>query len=134
LKVMVCGAIAYRGVSEIKRMQSLLKEKGFEVVDQISDGDYSQIEDFRDERDLAKKIAVRDLDLVKESDVVVALVERPSYGVAIEVYFAKMTGKKVVLMSRGKMPSPWPMAFSDQIVYDEEELISALKLISSHLF
>jgi len=126
-KIIVCGAIANRGISKIRRIQSLLKEKGFHVTDQISDEDYSKIKDFRDKKSLADEIIKHDLDFIKKSDLVVALIDRPSYGVAVEIYFAKMMGKKVITMSKRRIPSPWPIALSDRIINNEEQLVSALK-------
>jgi len=124
---MVCGAIANKGISKIRKIQSLLKEKGFHVIDQISDEDYSKIKDFRGKKDIAEEITKHDLDFIKESDVLVALIDRPSYGVAVEIYFAKIIGKKIITMSKRKVPSPWPIAFSDRIINDEEQLVSALR-------
>ncbi|MCP8308564.1 MAG: nucleoside 2-deoxyribosyltransferase [archaeon] len=126
-KIIVCGAIANREISRIRRIQSLLKEKGFHVIDQISDEDYSKIKDFRDKKGLAEEITKHDLNFIKKSDVLVALIDRPSYGVAVEIYFAKMMGKKVITMSKGKVPSPWPISFSDRIINDEEQLVSVLR-------
>jgi len=124
---MICGPIGGKGVSEIRRLQSFLKEEGFDIIDQIFYDDYSQIEDFRDKKDLAKNIIKHDLELIEESDTVVAFFDRPSYGVAIEMYVAKQMGKKVVFMSKRRVPSPWPIALSDVIVYDEKQLISILR-------
>ncbi len=131
MKIVVCGAIANKGVSKIRKVQSLLKEKDFHVVDQISDEDYSKIKDFEDKKNLAEEIVKHDLDFIKESDIVVALIDRPSFGVAIEIYFAKTLGKKVIIMSKRKVPSPWPIAFSDRIVHDEEQLILTLRELQS---
>jgi len=128
---MVCGAIANKGVSKIRKVQSLLKERGFHVIDQISNEDYSKIKDFRDKKNLAEEIIKHDLDCIKESDLVVALIDKPSYGVAMENYFAKAMGKKVITISKRKVPSPWPIAFSDLIVHDEEHLILALRELQS---
>lgn len=125
---MVCGPVADKGAKEIRRLQALLGEKGFEVVDQLSGlGDYSHIADFRERRGLAEEITKHDLDRVTESDVIIALYDGPSYGTAIEIFFAKRMGKRVMLLSRGEVPSPWPVAFSDVIVGNEEGLILALK-------
>ncbi|MCP8317249.1 MAG: hypothetical protein H3Z51_10395 [archaeon] len=63
-KIIVCGSIANRGISKIRRIQSLLKEKGFHVTDQISDEDYSKIKDFRDKKSLADEIIKHDLDFI----------------------------------------------------------------------
>ncbi|MGQ9718364.1 MAG: nucleoside 2-deoxyribosyltransferase [Nitrososphaerales archaeon] len=127
MKVIVCGSIANKGVLKIRKLQSFLKREGFDVIDQISGEEYSRIGDFRGKKDIANGIVEHDLDLIKESDVVVALLDRPSYGVAVEVYFAKMMGKKVVVISKKEVPSPWPIALSDRIVDDEEQLTLALR-------
>ncbi|MEM3517494.1 MAG: nucleoside 2-deoxyribosyltransferase [Nitrososphaerales archaeon] len=124
---MVCGAIANNGVSKIRRIQSFLREKGFYVIDQISNKDYSEIKDFRDKKDFAEEIVKHDLNFIKESDILITIADKPSFGAAIEIYFAKNIGKKVVIMSKNEVSSPWPIAFSDKIVRDEEELLMALK-------
>jgi nucleoside 2-deoxyribosyltransferase len=131
LKVIVCGAIADKGISKIRKIQSLLKEKGFHVIDQISDEDYSKVKDFRDKKNLADEIVKHDLDFIKESDIVVALIDKPSFGVAMEIYFAKNLGKKVIIMSKRRVPSPWPIAFSDRITRDEEQLMLVLRELQS---
>lgn len=131
-KVIVCGAIANKGISKIRKIQTFLKEKGFHVIDQISNKDYSKIKDFRGKKNLAEEIVRQDLDFIKESDVVVALIDRPSFGVAMEIYFAKIMGKRIVIMSKKRVPSPWPIAFSDQIIHNEEQLVLALKELQNH--
>lgn len=131
-KVIVCGAIANKGISKIRKVQTFLKEKGFHVIDQISNKDYSKIKDFRGKKNLAEEIVRQDLDFIKESDVVVALIDRPSFGVAMEIYFAKIMGKRIVIMSKKRVPSPWPIAFSDQIIRNEEQLVLALKELQNH--
>ncbi|MCP8310998.1 MAG: nucleoside 2-deoxyribosyltransferase [Candidatus Methylarchaceae archaeon HK01B] len=133
MKIVVCGSIGDKGVSEIREIQSLLKKEGFDVIDQISYEDYSQIKDFRDKKYLAEDITKHDLDFIRESDVVVALFDGPSYGVAVEIYFAKQMGKKVVFMSKRRVSSPWPIALSDRIVYDEEQLVSTLKELRNYM-
>jgi len=131
-KVIVCGAIANKGISKIRKIQTFLKEKGFHVIDQISNKDYSKIKDFRGKKNLAEEIVRQDLDFIKESDVVVALIDRPSFGVAMEIYFAKIMGKRIVIMSKKRVPSPWPIAFSDQMIRNEEQLVLALKELQNH--
>jgi len=78
-------------------------------------------------KDLAEDIIKHDLDFIKESDIIVALFDRPSYGVAVEIYFAKQMGKMVVFISKRRVPSPWPIALSDKIVCDKKQLILTLK-------
>jgi len=130
MKIMVCGSIGYGGLSRIREIQSLLKKSGFTVIDHVTkDMDYSSIKDFRDKEELAEKIVDHDLDFVKKSDIIVAISDRPSYGTAIEMLVAKELGKKVILLSEKEVPTPWPIAFSNHIVKNKEELISILNRI-----
>lgn len=131
MKVLVCGSIGYGGLSEIREIQSLLRKEGFTVLDHISEKgmDYSDIKDFRKKQELAKRIVKHDLDFIRASDVVVAIANKPSYGTAIEIFVAKELGKKIIFFSKDKVPTPWPIAFSDRIVTTEKDLTLTLKRI-----
>lgn len=134
MRVMVCGSIGYGGLSEIRKIQSLLRKEGFTVLDHISkeDMDYSDINDFRDRKGLADRIIKHDLDFIRKSDVVVALLNRPSYGTAVEMFIAKESGKTVFSFSKKEIPTPWPIALSDRVVTSEKELVSALRKLMEH--
>ena len=128
MKVMVCGAISGVGASEIRRLQRLLRRHGFEVIDQLAgEGmDYSSVQDFRDKRELARRIVERDIHLVQKADVIVAISDWPSFGTGAELYIAKELGKRVILFSRRPVASPWPVALSDFIAGSEAELLRLL--------
>ena len=131
---MVCGSIGYGGLSKIKKIQSLLKENGFTVVDQIfKEVVCSDIKDFRNEKKLSEKVVKHDLDCVKKSEVIVVIADAPSYGTAVEIFVAKGLGKKVILFSEREIPTPWPIAFSDYIVNSYKELILCLEGIKRKL-
>ena len=125
---MVCGSIGYGGISDIKDLYSFLGSKGFEILDHIRYGgmDYSDIRDFRDRKDLSRKIVEHDLKLVKQADVLVMIAKSPSFGTAIEVFIAKNSGKIIVLLAKEQVPTPWPVNFSDYIVTNEGELVKLL--------
>ena len=117
MKLIVCGSVAYGGIRRIKKLQDFLKQNMFEVIDQFQLGvDYSDVEDFRDKRELAANIVKNDLYKIENCDVVIAICDQPSFGTAIELYYAKKLGKKVVVFSEKPVPSPWPVAFSDRNV------------------
>jgi nucleoside 2-deoxyribosyltransferase len=134
---MVCGSIGYsrRGAHDIEDMYTFLQSKGFSIVDHMvrkEEGmDYSDIMDFRDKPDLSRKIVEYDLEYVKKADVIVAIANEPSYGTAIEVFFAKKSGKKVILLAKDPVPTPWPINFSDYIVKDEDQLIELLRQLQN---
>jgi nucleoside 2-deoxyribosyltransferase len=87
-------------------------------LDHISEKnmDYSGISDFRDRQQLAKNIAEHDLDFIDKSDLAVVISNGPSYGTAIEMYFAYQLGKPVIFYSKKPVPTPWPVAFSNSII------------------
>ena len=126
---MVCGSIGYGGVDEIRRMYSLLHQKGFDIVDHLVHKrmDYSDIADFRDMKELSQQIVNHDLQFVEKTDVIVVVANRPSYGTAIEMYIAKNSNKKVILLASNPVPTPWPVNFSDYVVRNEGDLIALLE-------
>lgn len=128
MKIMVCGSIGYGGVHEIRQMYSFLGNEGFDIIDHlVSRGmDYSDIEDFRDKKDLSHEIVDHDLEFIKKADVLVVLSKRPSYGTGIEMFIAKNSGKQVILFAKEPVPTPWPVNFSDRIITCEQELIKLL--------
>lgn len=126
---MVCGSIGYGGVDEIRRIYSLLHQKGFDIVDHLVHKrmDYSDIADFRDMKELSQQIVNHDLQFVEKTDVIVVVANRPSYGTAIEMYIAKNSNKKVILLASNPVPTPWPVNFSDYVVRNEGDLIALLE-------
>jgi nucleoside 2-deoxyribosyltransferase len=126
---MVCGSIGYGGVDEIRRMYSLLHQKGFDVVDHLVHKrmDYSDIGDFRNMKELSQQIVNHDLQFVEMTDVIIVVANRPSYGTAIEMYIAKNSNKKVILLASDPVPTPWPVNFSDYVVRNEGDLITLLE-------
>jgi nucleoside 2-deoxyribosyltransferase len=130
MKIMVCGSIGYSGgADDIRNMYSLLEGKGFSIVNhtvQSKGMDYSGITDFRDKLYLSRQIVSYDLKYIEKTDVIVVIANGPSYGTAIEMFIAKKSGKKVILLAKDPVPTPWPINFSDYRVTNEEELIELL--------
>ena len=128
MKIMVCGSIGYGGVNEIRNLYALLRKKGYDIVDHLREKgmDYSDINDFRDKKELSHEIVKHDLEFVNKSDIIVVVADSPSYGTAMEMLIAKEVGKKVIVLAKDPIPTPWPINFSDFIVKDESELINLL--------
>lgn len=95
VKVMVCGSIGYDGVGDIRKFYNDIQNAGFEILDHVEGKgmDYSDIKDFRDKRTLSKEIVDHDLSYVTKADVLVVIMNKPSYGTAIEMVKAKEAGK-----------------------------------------
>ena len=125
---MVCGSIGYGGIDNIRRIYTFLDTEGFDIVDHIvgKGMDYSGIKDFRNKKELSRQIVNHDLEYVKKADVLVVLASMPSYGAAIEMFVAKNSGKKIVLLAKDPVPTPWSINFSDYVVTTVEELIKLL--------
>lgn len=126
---MVCASIGYGGINKIKELYSKLKHEGFDVVNHIDEEqmDYSNVKDFREQKDLAKKIVEHDLNYLEKADIVIAISNNiPSFGTGIEMYVAQKLRKKVILFSTSELPTPWPVSFSDLVVTNENELFSFL--------
>ncbi|MEM2666762.1 MAG: nucleoside 2-deoxyribosyltransferase [Candidatus Bathyarchaeia archaeon] len=71
----------------------------------------------------------RDLEDIEKCDVLIAYMPRLSAGTCMELFYAKMKGKKTICICRLKNPSPWIVAHSDIIVKRIEELREALNKI-----
>jgi len=126
---MVCGSIGYGGVDEIRRVYSLLHQKGFDIVNHLVHKrmDYSDIGDFRDMKELSQQIVSHDLQYIEKADVIIVVASRPSYGTGIEMYIAKNSNKKLILLANDPVPTPWPVNFSDYVVRNEDGLIMLLE-------
>jgi hypothetical protein len=133
---MVCGSIGYSGkIDDIVNMSFFLKSKGFSIVNspvQNVKMNYSGITDFRNKENLSRQIVQHDLRYIRKTDVVVVIGNGPSYGAAIEMFVAKISGKKVILFARDPIPSPWPVNFSDYRVKNEDVLIELLHKLQNN--
>ena len=125
---MICGSIGYGGFSYIRHLYSFLRSKGFDVLDHVMhrEMNYSAIKDFRRRKKLSSKIVQHDLDYIRQVDVLVVIAKKPSYGTGIEVFIAKKYGKKIILLAKDPIPTPWLVNFSDYIVTTQERLVSLL--------
>lgn len=126
---MVCGSIGYGGINRIYSFYKKLEKEGFKTINHIeeSEMDYSNIKDFRNRKKLTKKIVEHDLKYVRESDVMIVISGKPSYGTGIEMYVAKKLGKKVIFYAPKPIPTPWPLHHSDYVVRNDGELLKVLK-------
>lgn len=134
LRIMVCGSIGSGGIEEIRRLCSFLHDKGFDIVNHIDEKemDYSDVKDFRNKKKLSHEIVEHDLTYVRQADILIILPSIPSSGTAIEMYVGKKEGKKIILLTKDPVPTPWLVDFSDHIVSNQEELLQLLYSIQGH--
>ena len=133
LRIMVCGSIGYGRINEISKLYSFLRKEGFDVLDHVKDKemDYSNVKDFRNKIELSRRIIRHDLNYVKKADVLVVLADAPSHGTAIEMFVGKTKGKKIILLAKKPVPTPWPVNFSNYIVSNQKQLVEVLCKIHS---
>ena len=128
MKVLVCGSIGYGGLEYLTEIKNMLRDRGIEVLDRLVDKDmgYSDIKDFRDKPEIADRIVKRHLELVRESDVIVVVLNGPSYGAAMEMCVGKQLGKRIILFCEHEVPTPWPIYFSNRIIWTRKGLVKIL--------
>ncbi|MCS7114221.1 MAG: nucleoside 2-deoxyribosyltransferase [Nitrososphaerota archaeon] len=73
----------------------------------------------------------RDLEDIEKCDVLIAYLPRLSAGTCIELFYAKMKGKKAICICRLKNPSPWIIIHSDIVIKSIGELENALRAIAN---
>jgi len=72
----------------------------------------------------------RDLEDIEHCDILVAYLPRLSAGTCMELFYAKLMGKKTVTICEIENPSPWITAHSDIILRRIEEFDDYLRKIS----
>lgn len=71
----------------------------------------------------------RDLEDIEKCNVLIAYLPRLSAGTCMELFYAKMKGKKTICICSLKNPSPWIIVHSDIIIKKIRELENALKTV-----
>ncbi|MEM3769954.1 MAG: nucleoside 2-deoxyribosyltransferase [Candidatus Bathyarchaeia archaeon] len=72
----------------------------------------------------------RDLEDIEKCDILIAYVPKLSAGTCMELFYAKMKGKKTICICKIKNPSPWITMHSDITLTKVKELEQALKAIN----
>jgi len=130
---MVCGSIGHGGINKIRKLYSFLRNEGFDVLDHVRDKkmDYSNVKDFRNKIELSRKIVKHDLTYVRKAAILVVFGDTPSHGTAIEMFIGKSEGKKIILLAKDPVPTPWLVNFADYVVSNQKELVELLLKIHS---
>jgi len=68
-----------------------------------------------------------DLRDIQSADIVVANTWKPSFGTAMEVFYAKSIGKHVIVLHPEGSVSPWLRYFSNQITHTVKDLQTAIQ-------
>jgi len=111
-KIYLCGPINGCTDFEATNWRDLIKNTwNYECIDPMN-------RDYRGrelEPGIAKEIVDGDIEDINNSDLIVVFYEKPSVGTSMEVFYAKHTlGKPVVVIDiSGKPLSPWLLHHSD---------------------
>ena len=69
----------------------------------------------------------RDLEDIEKCDVLIAYLPKLSAGTCMELFYAKLKGKKTISICRIENPSPWIIVHSDVILESLNELEAVFK-------
>ncbi|MEM2250057.1 MAG: nucleoside 2-deoxyribosyltransferase [Candidatus Bathyarchaeia archaeon] len=72
-----------------------------------------------------------DLEDVEKCDILIAYMPKLSAGTCMELFYAKMKGKKTICICKIKNPSPWITTHSDIILKEIRQLEQTLKATPS---
>jgi len=129
-KVFVSGPI--QGMEKEQSYRNVIREiclrHGFEVVDtwEREKVIYSGTEDGWWNKVPAADFIKRDLEDVEKCDVLIAYLPTLSAGTCMELFYAKLKGKKTICICKIENPSPWITVHSDITLKDIGELEKAL--------
>ncbi|MCX8171557.1 MAG: nucleoside 2-deoxyribosyltransferase [Candidatus Bathyarchaeota archaeon] len=107
-----------------EKMRRILVKHGYEVIDPwlrervVYRAPSASQANQAPPRDFIK----RDLEDIDRCDVLVAYMPRLSAGTCMELFYAKLKGKKTIVVCRLRNPSPWIIEHSDVIVRNFREL------------
>lgn len=120
-KVYLAGGIAGLTDEEAKGWRDEAARRLHDLYDVLDPmvRDYRGIED-----DNVEAIISGDLADIAAADVLLVRAERPSWGTAMELVYAKQLGKKIVAFGAGPRPSPWLVHHCDELVRDLDHAIT----------
>jgi nucleoside 2-deoxyribosyltransferase len=103
-----------------RRAAALAREAGWEPVDPMR-------RDFRGAtQGREAEIVEGDLADIDSCDAVLAAFTSPDEGTAMEVWYARSAGKRIVAYTGGTPPHPWTVYVADAIFADLEGAVSAM--------
>ena len=97
MKIYFAGSIrsGREKIDDYVKIVKLLKEYGTVLTEHVADPNLSS----KGENDMTpEKIYIRDVNWLKESDIVIAEVTLPSLGVGYELAYAESIGKRIVCL------------------------------------
>lgn len=104
-----------------RRAAALVREAGLEPVDPMR-------RDFRGAtQGRERELVEGDLADIDSCDAVLAAFTAPDEGTAMEAWYARSRGKRVVAYTGGTPPHPWTVHVADAVHADLEDAVEALE-------
>ncbi|MGH2590613.1 MAG: nucleoside 2-deoxyribosyltransferase [Actinomycetota bacterium] len=103
-----------------RRAAALAREAGWEPVDPMRRDFRGRTQGREDE------IVAGDLADIDSCDAVLAAFTSADEGTAMEVWYARSQGKRVVAYTGGTPPHPWTVYVADEVCPDLEQAVDAL--------
>jgi nucleoside 2-deoxyribosyltransferase len=107
----ICIRCGYKPVDPWRREKVIYRGTGTDWWMKVPAGDFIK----------------RDLEDIKKCDVLIAYLPRLSAGTCMELFYARLKGKKTICICRIENPSPWIIVHSDTILKSVKELEGVLK-------
>jgi nucleoside 2-deoxyribosyltransferase len=127
--IYLCGPIDGCNDAQCKDWRNYVKEQ---LKDVFNFRD-PMVRDFRgNENDHINEIVELDKIDIVSSDILIVNTDRPSWGTAMEIIFAKMLGKKVYFVWPHNFLSPWVIYHSDERYKTLDEAIRHIRLMELH--
>lgn len=126
IKVFVAGPI--QGMEDRQeyrvKIREILEARGYEVIDpwERERVIYRAIEGEWWKKAQPRDFIDRDLRDVERCDVLIAYLPKISAGACMELFYAKLKGKKVISIIEFDNPSPWITLHSDVVLKSLTEL------------
>jgi len=103
-----------------RRAERLLRARGLEPVDPMR-------RDFRGRtQGHEAEIVEGDLEEIRSCDAVLAAFTAPDEGTAMEAWYARSEGKRIVAYTGGTPAHPWTVYVSDVVCADLEDAVAAI--------
>jgi nucleoside 2-deoxyribosyltransferase len=102
------------------RASLLVREAGWEAVDPFR-------RDYRGQTEGKEaEIVEGDLDDIRSCDAILADFSVPDEGTAMEAWYARGLGKRVIACTGGRQPHPWTVYVADVVCEELETAVEAL--------
>lgn len=114
----------YEPEQMFRQVARIVEQHGLEPVspmDFMNPEIWSNLLEHKRFRDACKELVRSDLNLLRRSDAIIAIMARASIGTSMELLYAQLWGKITVLVTGYQtLYHPWLWYHSDKVIYSED--------------